>query len=182
MSEQGNVQVIQAAYAAFERGDIQSILDSLSERVEWIGPEVEPVAGTYRGRDEVGGFFRKVHEIAEFSRFEPREYVAQGDRVIALGSYRAKVRSTGRFYECDWAMAFTIDYRVSGIHRHGDDSGGSRGGIGGKRVARERDRKKRRGHQNAPAFFQFGEQLRRRLSYWPPPFCISSSAASTSSL
>ena len=30
-------KVIQAAYAAFERGDIQSILDSLSDRVEWIG-------------------------------------------------------------------------------------------------------------------------------------------------
>ena len=109
MSEQGNVQVIQAAYAAFEREDIQSILDSLSERVEWIGPEVEPVAGTYRGKDEVAGFFRKANEIAEFSSFEPREYVAQGDRVIALGSYRAKARSTGRFYECDWAMAFTVE-------------------------------------------------------------------------
>ena len=109
MSEQGNVQVIQAAYAAFEREDIQSILDSLSERVEWIGPEVEPVAGTYRGRDEVAGFFLKVNEIAEFSSFEPREYVAQGDRVIALGFYRAKVKSTGRSYECDWAMAFTVE-------------------------------------------------------------------------
>jgi ketosteroid isomerase-like protein len=55
-----------------------------------------------------------VNDISEFSSFEPREYVAQGDRVIALGSYRANVKSTGRFYECDWAMAFTLqDGKIS---------------------------------------------------------------------
>jgi ketosteroid isomerase-like protein len=54
-------------------------------------------------------FFQKVNEISEFASFEPREYVAQGDRVMALGSYRAKVKSTGRIYECDWAMAFTVE-------------------------------------------------------------------------
>ena len=106
---QANVELIQAAYAAFKRGDVQTILDSVSDTVEWIAAPVEPLAGTYRGRDEVAGFFQKVNEIAEYSSFEPREYVAQGDRVIVLGSYRAKVKSTGRFYDCDWAMAFTVE-------------------------------------------------------------------------
>jgi ketosteroid isomerase-like protein len=114
MSERSNVQVIQAAYAAFQRGDIQSILDSLTEDVQWIAPPIEPVAGTYRGRAEVANFFQKVNEISDFVSFDPREYVAQGDRVIALGSYRASVRSTGKEYQCDWAMAFTVrDGRVA---------------------------------------------------------------------
>ncbi len=108
MSEEANVQVVREAYAAFGRGDIEAILGSLSENVEWIAPGVEPVAGTYRGRGEVARFFQKVNDISEFSSFEPREYVAQGDRVIALGSYRAKVKSTGRIYECDWAMSFSF--------------------------------------------------------------------------
>src|ERR1700722_17311142 len=114
MSEQTNVQVVQKAYAAFQRGDIQTILNSLSDDVEWIAPAVEPVRGTYRGRDRVAHFFQQVSEISEFSSFEPREYVAQGDRVIALGSYKATVRSTKKEYECDWAMSFTFrDGKIS---------------------------------------------------------------------
>jgi ketosteroid isomerase-like protein len=108
MSEESNVQLVQDAFAAFQRGDIQSILNSLSDDVEWIEPPVEPLGGVYRGRDSVAEFFRKVGETSDFSSFEPREYVAQGDRVVALGSYKATVRGTGRAYECDWAMAFTI--------------------------------------------------------------------------
>jgi ketosteroid isomerase-like protein len=110
MSEQANVQLIQAAYAAFKRGDIQTILDSLSEGVKWVAADVAPVAGTYHGRNEVAGFFRKVNETAEYLSFEPREFVAQGDRVVVLGSYRAKVKATGRFYDCDWAMAFLVEH------------------------------------------------------------------------
>jgi ketosteroid isomerase-like protein len=109
MSEQANVELIRAAYAAFKRGDIQAILDSLSKNVEWVAAGVQPVAGTYRGKDEVGVFFNKVNELAEYLSFEPNEYVAQGDRVVVLGSYRARAKNTGRIYECDWAMAFTVE-------------------------------------------------------------------------
>jgi hypothetical protein len=108
MSEQANVQIIQEAYAAFTRGDIPSLLESLSEDVEWIEPPVEPLGGTYRGRESVAKFFERVNELSDFASFEPREYVAQGDRVVALGHYKATVRGTGRVYECDWAMAFTF--------------------------------------------------------------------------
>jgi len=108
MSEQTNVQVVQVSYAAFQRGDIQTVLKVLREDVEWIATAVEPVAGTYRGPDEVARFFQLVDKIFEFSSFEPREYLAQGDRVVALGHYKATVRNTGRVYDCDWAMAFTF--------------------------------------------------------------------------
>jgi uncharacterized protein len=121
MSEQANVQVVQEAYAAFKRGDIQTILDSLSKDVEWIAPGVEPVAGTYHGPDEVARFFRQVNETSEYSSFEPGEYVAQGDRVVALGRYKGMVRNTGRVYECDWAMAFTFrDGKISRFQEYTD--------------------------------------------------------------
>jgi ketosteroid isomerase-like protein len=108
MSEQANVRLVQEAYAAFNRGDIQAVLNSLSDNVEWIAPGVEPVAGTYRGKDGVAQFFQKVKETVEFSAFEPREYVAQGDRVVALGNYKATAHATGKPYQCDWVMSFTL--------------------------------------------------------------------------
>lgn len=108
MSEQANIQVVRDSYAAFQRGDIPSLLENLTEDIEWIEPPVEPLGGTYRGRASVADFFKKVNETSEFSHFEPRDFIAQGDRVVVLGHYRATVRGTGRAYECDWAMAFTL--------------------------------------------------------------------------
>ena len=36
------------------------------------------------------------------------EYVAQGDRVVALGRYRFRARATGTSFESPWAMAWTF--------------------------------------------------------------------------
>lgn len=51
MSDQ-NVQVVKNAYAAFGRGDIQTILNNLTHDVEWVLPgEGEiPQAGVYDGK------------------------------------------------------------------------------------------------------------------------------------
>jgi len=108
MSEEANVQLVRQAYEAFSRGDIQSILSSVSPDVEWVAPPVEPMAGTYRGRDGVAEFFRRVTANFEFTNFEPREFVAQGDRVVVLGHYTANARNTGRTVDAEWAMAFTV--------------------------------------------------------------------------
>lgn len=121
MSEQANVQAVQEAYAAFKRGDIQTILDRLSKDVEWVAPGVGPVAGTYHGPGEVTRFFQLVGEISDFSSFEPEEYIAQGDRVVVLGHYKATVRDTGRVYDCDWAMAFAFrDGKISKFQEYTD--------------------------------------------------------------
>jgi uncharacterized protein len=109
MSVQQNVQIVKDAYAAFGRGDIQGLLALFAEDVEWITPgEGLPVAGTYRGLAKVAGFFQKVSEMFEISFFEPREFVAQGDRVLVLGFDRGKVKATNRAFEGDWAVAFTV--------------------------------------------------------------------------
>ena len=110
MSEQQNVQIVQKAYAAFGRSDIETILDSLADDVEWVlpGEGLIPQAGTYHKRDGVARFFQTLTQTTEFSNFEPREFIAQGDQVVALGSYRGKAKVTNRPFESQWAMAFTI--------------------------------------------------------------------------
>ena len=42
-----------------------------------------------------------------FSRFEPREFIATGDKVVALGHYVGKT-SIGKSFDLDWAMVFTL--------------------------------------------------------------------------
>jgi len=110
MSEQQNIQIVKDAYAAFGRGDIQSILSSCAADVVWVSPGegYMPQSGTFRGRDEVARFFQIVGQTLDFKAFEPRSFVAQGDVVVALGYYRATVKQTGKTFESNWAMTFTV--------------------------------------------------------------------------
>jgi ketosteroid isomerase-like protein len=56
----------------------------------------------------VQGFFKTVGDTLEFSEFDPREFYASGDVVIALGHFTAKVKDTGRSASAHWAHVFTI--------------------------------------------------------------------------
>ena len=108
MAEQQNTEIAKQAYAAFGRGDIPALLDLLHEDIEWqavIGaaPHV-PTAGKRRGKQAVAEFFRVLAASVEFSAFEPREFIAQGNQVVILGRYAARSRTTGRTFAEEWAM------------------------------------------------------------------------------
>jgi ketosteroid isomerase-like protein len=111
MQEAQNTKVVQNAYAAFGRGDVQSILDSLDDGIVWkgvygAGPHV-PTAGERRGKAQVAEFFKQVAQNVNFSRFEPKEFIATGDKVVALGHYTATTPA-GKSFDSDFAMVFTL--------------------------------------------------------------------------
>ena len=106
-----NTQVVQEAYAAFGRGDVQGILDRLDDSIVWKGvygaaPHV-PTSGERRGKTQVGEFFKQVAQSVNFSRFEPKEFIASGDKVVALGHYTATT-PIGKSFDSDFAMVFTL--------------------------------------------------------------------------
>lgn len=107
---QRNVDVVQGTYEAVGRGDIPALLDLLTDDVEWTlqGPSVIPFAGTRHGREAVAEFFSLVGETLEFLQFEPREFVAQGDKVVVLGYERNLIKPTGRTFEQEWAHVYTL--------------------------------------------------------------------------
>ena len=112
MSESATVEVVKNAYAAFQRGDIQGVLALVDDNVDWHaikGAEgAAPHAGARKGRAQVADFFVQLGASTEFTRFEPREYIADGDQVVAIGDYAATVKTTGRSIVSDWAMVFTV--------------------------------------------------------------------------
>jgi hypothetical protein len=105
-----NVEVVQETYEAVGRGDIPALLDLLTNDVEWTfqGPSVIPFAGTRRRREGVAEFFSLVGENLEFERFEPREFVAQGETVVVLGFERSRIKPTGRTFEQEWAHVYKL--------------------------------------------------------------------------
>ena len=111
MSEADNTKVVQEAYAAFGRGDVPAILDRLDDGVAWQGvygaTSNVPMAGDRRGKTAVAEFFKLVATHVNFSRFEPKEFVASGDKVVTLGHYTAKT-SANKEFDSDFAMVFTL--------------------------------------------------------------------------
>ena len=123
MSEQDNTTTVQKAYNNFKTGNIQCLLDQMSDDVTWQLPEVEgvAVAGKRNGRDGVKEFFTTLSRDQDVLEFEPREFVAQGDKVISLGHYSWRVKDTGREYESDFVHIFTVrDGKIVAFREHFD--------------------------------------------------------------
>lgn len=111
MSEQENIRIVQQAYSSFKTGDIESLLGLFSDNIVWQLPNIEnvPIGGKRSGLKQVGQFFASVAELEESLEFEPRDFVAQGNKVAVQGQYRWRVRATGREYQSDWAHVFTVE-------------------------------------------------------------------------
>jgi ketosteroid isomerase-like protein len=123
MSEQDNTRIIQEAFGAFGRGDLPGLLAMLTEDVTWDHPQpgAIPWAGARRGRDQVAEYFRLLGGTGDVLAFEPRQFVAQGDTVVVLGSERIRVRATEREYAVEWVLAFTLrDGKIASFREYTD--------------------------------------------------------------
>jgi uncharacterized protein len=124
MSEEANVQAAQAGYAAFGRGDMPAILEMLADDIEWVDPGpagVLPTAGTHHGKDAVMAWFGTLGGNVDFEVFEPREFIAQGDKVVALIHAEATIRNTGKKMVQDEAHVWTFrDGKVARIQLYLD--------------------------------------------------------------
>ena len=109
MSTQENVQIVKDFFVAMGRGDKQGLLALSAENIEWIIPgEDWPLAGTHRGHAGLAGLLQKASEMVETSYPKPPEFVAQGDRVLVIGSATGKIKATNKPFKDDWVFAITV--------------------------------------------------------------------------
>jgi uncharacterized protein len=111
LSAEENTRLAQSAYEAFGRGDMPALAELMADDIEWVlpgDPSENPTAGTYRGKEEVLAWFGRLAEDLDFSAFEPRDFIAQGDKVVSIVHAEATVRSTGRSVVNDEAHVWTF--------------------------------------------------------------------------
>jgi ketosteroid isomerase-like protein len=108
MSTEQNLQTVKDFFAAIGRGDKDGLLALIAEDIEWIIPgEDWPLAGTHRGHAGLADVLQKASKTMETST-EPREYVAQGDRVLVVGVATGKIKATNKPFKDDWVFAITV--------------------------------------------------------------------------
>jgi ketosteroid isomerase-like protein len=94
MSEE-NVELVRLGYEAFNRGDLDGVLDLCAPEVEWqdlAAIDVDAVTG----KDAVRAFFKTVIEPWEEVRREPEEIIdLGGDRVLVLFHTTGRGKGSG---------------------------------------------------------------------------------------
>jgi uncharacterized protein len=121
MSEQTNTTVLKSTYAAFNSGDIQTILANVAPNAEWVnyGPAAVPYFGDFSGR--MADFFKAIGESTTGGSVAIDQYIASGDVVVSQGRYRATVRNTGAKIDAPIAHVFTMrDGKITSWKGYGD--------------------------------------------------------------
>jgi ketosteroid isomerase-like protein len=121
MSTEKNVQTVKDFFAAIGRGDREGLLALVAEDIEWIIPgEDWPLAGTHRGHAGLADLLQTASKSIETST-EPREFVAQGDRVLVVGFAKGKVKATNKTFEDHFVFAITVrDGKLTNIREYID--------------------------------------------------------------
>ena len=123
MGIQENKQIVMEGYRLFQSGDIRKLLDLYHDDAEWAGPESDllPFAGTFHGKAGIAEFFSKLNASAQAQQFEPAQFIAEGDKVVACGRAIWLAKPTGRSYASAWVHVFTLrDGKVSRFEAYYD--------------------------------------------------------------
>ena len=92
MSTETNTRFVQEMYGKFDSGDIHGLLAAMDESCVWDHRGADlPFNGLFKGREAIGKFFGILRETVEPLSFQRDEYIAQGDKVVVLGSFEWRV-------------------------------------------------------------------------------------------
>jgi uncharacterized protein len=106
------VEVVKALFQDFGQGDLQGLLGKLSDDVDWGGDKSDTDVPTHiarRGRAEAAKFFEAVGREQDFQKFEPRQFLVNGDEVAVLTREEFVFRRSGRRVALDAIHYFTVN-------------------------------------------------------------------------
>ena len=117
------VTIVRRFYDALGRGDVPAVLSLLDAQVEWTEAERFPYySGTWRSpRAVLDNVLKPL--AADWAGFSAKahEFIAEGDRVVALGTYSGTFKKTGRSFSAAFAHVWTVrGDRLAGFNMHTD--------------------------------------------------------------
>ena len=111
MSEE-NVELVRSGYEAFDRGDIDWIVERVSPDIEFNlqGATAPDLPATIRGKDGLRELFSSwfVDPWEEGLRQDVERLYDLGDRVLGLVTFRGRGKESGIDVELRYAHIFTL--------------------------------------------------------------------------
>lgn len=129
MHEQEHTRVAAQMYETFMAGDVAAFLNLFSDDAAWHSPEIDhvPLNGHFSGRDNLAAFIASIDQYEEFLEMKPTEFIAQGDRVVVLGRFSARSKTTDKQYATDFAHIITVkDGKITSFREFFDNAAAGR--------------------------------------------------------
>lgn len=99
MSQQENLKVVEEIYDAVGRGDVEAVLDRVTEDVDWsaeAASDAAPWYGRRTGKAGVASFLRDLSGSVEITEFTPHNFAAGQDDVHLLVRWAFRSIATGQ--------------------------------------------------------------------------------------
>ncbi len=94
---QENVELVRRGLDLVNRGDIEGALELLGDdfEMDWSN-SIGPAKGTYRGREQIRGFWNSFVDAFDSLRWDPEEFIKVDEsRVIVVNHVRMRGRGSG---------------------------------------------------------------------------------------
>jgi uncharacterized protein len=101
-----NIAVVRRLYEA--RGNPEVIRQVLAPDVRWEVVEGFPYSDVYLGLAGVSDFFTRLFTDFEDWHTDPSEFFETDDHVIAIGTYSARAKATGKTFKARFAHVWTL--------------------------------------------------------------------------
>src|SRR5215469_4665547 len=112
---------LRAAYAAFNRGDIDAAVRSLDSQVEWIEPAEFPGGGTYHGIDGAKRYLAQSRAGAVHVISEPERFLPAADRIVVFVHARVLPKNSDTWQDIRLADVYTFHLgRVTNMRAFAD--------------------------------------------------------------
>jgi uncharacterized protein len=104
------VNIARRFYDALARGDVPAVLAVLDTSIEWTEAERFPYySGTWHGPQAVlDNLFVPLSRDWDGFSATPHEFIAAGERIVVLGTYRGTSKKTGRTFTAAFAHVWTV--------------------------------------------------------------------------
>jgi uncharacterized protein len=93
------ISVLRAAYAAFNRGDIDAAVQSLDPSIDWSEPAEFPGGGAYRGREGAKQYLTNSRASVAEVISEPEQFIPAGDRIVVFVYARVRPKNSTSWQE-----------------------------------------------------------------------------------
>lgn len=113
---QANVEVVRAAFDAWNAGDMDGVRDFFDSEIVTRVPEGWPEPGPFVGREAVMRQFLQLRETYDADVIEPiSDFIGVGDQVVVRMIWRGVGR--GPESSLEWTCIYMVDDgRILGIH------------------------------------------------------------------